>query len=45
MPRFYGGTVGYLGYDMVFYFEKLQEAGTMICDLMKLFLLSVIPSN
>ncbi len=27
LPRFYGGAVGYLGYDMVRYFEKLP-AGT-----------------
>ncbi|OPY83430.1 MAG: Anthranilate synthase component 1 [Smithella sp. PtaU1.Bin162] len=25
LPRFYGGAVGYLGYDMVRYFEKLPE--------------------
>ncbi|MEE9911376.1 MAG: anthranilate synthase component I [Deltaproteobacteria bacterium] len=26
LPRFFGGAVGYLGYDMVRYFEKLPEA-------------------
>ena len=26
LPRFYGGAVGYLGYDMVRYFEKLPSA-------------------
>jgi anthranilate synthase component 1 len=26
LPRFYGGAVGYLGYDVVRYFEKLQDA-------------------
>ncbi|MFO7568814.1 MAG: anthranilate synthase component I [Smithellaceae bacterium] len=26
LPRFYGGAVGYLGYDMVRYFEKLPDA-------------------
>ena len=25
LPRFYGGAVGYLGYDMVRYFEKLPQ--------------------
>lgn len=27
LPRFYGGAVGYLGYDMVRYFEKLPGGG------------------
>ena len=26
LPRFFGGAVGYLGYDMVRYFEKLHDA-------------------
>jgi len=26
LPRFFGGAVGYLGYDMVRYFEKLPDA-------------------
>lgn len=26
LPRFFGGAVGYLGYDMVRYFEKLSDA-------------------
>ena len=26
LPRFFGGAVGFLGYDMVRYFEKLGEA-------------------
>jgi len=26
LPRFYGGAVGFLGYEMVRYFEKLPEA-------------------
>jgi anthranilate synthase component 1 len=26
LPRFFGGAVGYLGYDIVRYFEKLPEA-------------------
>ncbi len=28
LPRFYGGALGYLGYDMVRYFEKLPEVIT-----------------
>jgi len=28
LPRFYGGAVGFLGYDMVRYFEKLPTAPT-----------------
>ena len=28
LPRFYGGAVGYLGYDMVHYFEKLAARAT-----------------
>jgi len=28
LPRFYGGAVGFLGYDMVRYFEKLPAGGT-----------------
>ena len=28
LPRFYGGAVGYLGYDMVHYFEKLPARAT-----------------
>ena len=28
LPRFYGGAVGYLGYDMVRYFEKLPVVPT-----------------
>ena len=27
LPRFFGGAVGYLAYDMVRFFEKLPEAG------------------
>jgi anthranilate synthase component 1 len=32
LPRFYGGAVGFLGYDMVRYFEKLP--GSAVDDLM-----------
>ncbi|MEK6599239.1 MAG: anthranilate synthase component I, partial [Deltaproteobacteria bacterium] len=27
LPRFYGGAVGYIGYDMVRFFENLPDAG------------------
>ena len=27
LPRFYGGAVGYIGYDMVRFFEKLPDTG------------------
>ncbi len=47
LPRFYGGAVGYLGYDMVRYFEKLpgsrnddlglDEAVFIISDAMMIF--------
>jgi len=47
LPRFYGGAVGYLGYDMVRYFEKLpggqiddlslDEAVFVISDAMMIF--------
>ena len=47
LPRFYGGAVGYLGYDMVRYFEKLpggqtddlglDEAVFVITDSMMIF--------
>ncbi|NTW77683.1 MAG: anthranilate synthase component I [Syntrophaceae bacterium] len=47
LPRFYGGAVGYLGYDMVRYFEKLpggqnddldlDEAVFVISDSMMIF--------
>ncbi|MFH0788815.1 MAG: anthranilate synthase component I [Pseudomonadota bacterium] len=46
LPRFYGGAVGFLGYEMVRYFEKLpahppedcpEEAVFMITDTMIIF--------
>lgn len=47
LPRFYGGAVGYLGYDMVRYFEKLpggqnddlnlDEAVFVVSDSMMIF--------
>jgi anthranilate synthase component I len=33
LPRFYGGAVGYLGYDIVRYFENLPEAPPSDLDL------------
>ncbi|MDD4355987.1 MAG: anthranilate synthase component I, partial [Smithellaceae bacterium] len=33
LPRFFGGAVGYLGYDMVRYFEKLPDAPPADLDL------------
>src|SRR5512137_2371979 len=32
LPRFFGGAVGYLGYDMVRYFERLQMAKPVALD-------------
>jgi anthranilate synthase component 1 len=33
LPRFFGGAVGYLGYDMVRYFEKLPDTPPTDLDL------------
>jgi anthranilate synthase component 1 len=33
LPRFNGGAVGYLGYDVVRYFEKLPETAESILDI------------
>jgi anthranilate synthase component 1 len=33
LPRFNGGAVGYLGYDVVRYFEKLPETAETILDI------------
>src|SRR5512137_1641973 len=32
LPRFFGGAVGYLGYDMVRHFERLQMAKPVALD-------------
>jgi len=32
LPRFYGGAVGYLGYDMVRHFEKLDTGNADTID-------------
>jgi anthranilate synthase component 1 len=32
LPRFYGGAVGFLGYDMVHYFERLPDSMTNDLD-------------
>jgi anthranilate synthase component 1 len=33
LPRFNGGAVGYLGYDVVRYFEKLPETAEAVLDI------------
>ncbi len=33
LPRFQGGAVGYLGYDMVRFFEKLPETAVSVLDI------------
>lgn len=33
LPRFQGGAVGYLGYDVVRYFEKLPETAESVLDI------------
>lgn len=33
LPRFNGGAVGYLGYDVVRYFEKLPETAAPVLDI------------
>lgn len=33
LPRFSGGAVGYLGYDVVHFFEELSETADMIVDV------------
>ncbi len=33
LPRFQGGAVGYLGYDVVRYFEKLPETAVSVLDI------------
>ncbi|MCP5094288.1 MAG: anthranilate synthase component I [Chloroflexi bacterium] len=33
LPRFQGGAVGYLGYDVVRYFEKLPETAVPVLDI------------
>ena len=33
LPRFQGGAVGYLGYDVVRYFEKLPETADSVLDI------------
>ena len=39
LPRFYGGAVGYLGYDMVRFFERLPETSRDELDLPDLHLM------
>jgi anthranilate synthase component 1 len=38
MPRFYGGAVGYLGYDTVRFFEKLPERTEEVLDVWDIYL-------
>jgi len=55
LPRFYGGAVGYLGYEMVRYFEKLppsppddlnlDDAVFVISDSLMILTMCVIPSK
>lgn len=37
LPRFFGGLVGYLGYDMVRFFERVPDRGKSGTDLPDLF--------
>jgi len=39
MPRFYGGAVGYLGYDTVRHFERLPELARDVLDVWDMYLL------
>ncbi|MDA8088660.1 MAG: chorismate-binding protein [Nitrospiraceae bacterium] len=39
LPRFYGGFVGYLGYDMVRFMEELPDKGRPGLDMPDLFLM------
>jgi anthranilate synthase component 1 len=39
LPRFYGGLVGYIGYDMVRYFEKLPDVRKPALDLPDVYLM------
>lgn len=38
MPRFYGGAVGYVGYDTVRFFEKLPEQARRVLDVWDMYL-------
>ena len=39
LPRFYGGLVGYIGYDMVRFMEELPDRGRPGLDMSDLFLM------
>lgn len=39
LPRFYGGLVGYLGYDMVRFIEELPDRGSPGLDMPDMFLM------
>jgi anthranilate synthase component 1 len=38
MPRFYGGAVGYLGYDTVRFFERLPDKARQVLDVWDIYL-------
>jgi anthranilate synthase component 1 len=39
LPRFYGGAVGYMGYDLVRFFERLPETADRSLSLPELYML------
>lgn len=39
LPRFFGGLVGYIGYDMVRFFERVPDSGKKGIELPDLFLM------
>ncbi len=39
MPRFYGGAIGYIGYDMVRHIERLPEVSARDTDLYEMYLI------
>jgi anthranilate synthase component I len=43
MPRFFGGAVGYLGYDTVRHFEKLPETARRVLDVWDMYM--VVPES
>jgi anthranilate synthase component 1 len=43
MPRFFGGAVGYLGYDTVRHFERLPETARRVLDVWDMYL--VVPES
>ncbi len=43
LPRFYGGAVGYLGYDTVRHFERLPESAANVLDVWDIYM--VVPES